>query len=1138
MKNNLPYFSKVLLPVILCCMQFNAFSQEVAYSTSGKAGNSEEQAAQTRSLIGVLSELESKYHVKFNYESNVLEGKEVDTNALKGNDNDLDKALTILLKPLRLKYEKFNDSKYLIYPDNEKKGLDKIKKKLGIIEGSNGFFPASEQDITVKGKVTSDENGEPIPGVNVLIKGTSIGTVTDIEGDYTINAPDEDGILVFSFVGYVSEEIPIDNRSVIDVALVTDIQSLQEVVVVGYGTQKKATLTGAVSQVKGADILESPAVNVTNSLAGRLAGLVVVTPSSEPGADGSQLLIRGSNTLNNNSPLIVVDGIPGRSLERIDPSTIESVSVLKDASAAIYGAQAANGVIIVTTKRGKVGPPTISASFNQGFGSPTRLPSMTDAPTYATMINEIAYYKDPSTYQPVYSDEQIKKFADGSDPWNYPNTNWFEEVLKPWSGQNYGNLSVSGGSESVRYFVSLSKRGQDGFYYNSGTKYNQYDFRTNLDGKINKNISVTFDVAGRMEDRNYPTRSSGSIFRMVMRGKPTMTAYWPDGTPGPDIEFGDNPVVVSTKATGYDHDKRYVLNSNMKLNVKIPWVEGLSLTGNASLDKDIRFQKTWQTPWYLYSFNGFDANNQPILQKSKRGFDSPALNQYMEDRQNILLNGLVNYETKFLTNHSFNFLAGIEKITGKGDNFSAYRRNFTSPLLDQLFAGASDQFMSNNGSAFTQARLNYFGRVNYDYKQKYLAEFVWRYQGSYIFPENNRFGFFPGISVGYKISEENFWKNSLGKAINSLKIRGSWGQTGNDQIDEWQYLATYSLGGLPFITDGSVENPALYQTVLPNKEVTWEVANQANVGFDASLLNDKLTVTADYFNNIRSQILWWRNASVPLSAGLALPRENIGKVGNKGFDFSIEYNNKAGGLTYSFGLNGGYQKNKILFWDETPGNPDYQQSTGHPMNSALYYNAIGIFKDQEAVDAYPHWEGARPGDIMFEDVNKDGKINGLDMVRNYKTDLPTFSGGFNMSLRYKDFDFTALVQGATGAVQYSITESGEIGNYLKSFSDNRWTPQNPNASGPRAFNRQNEYWVGQQNTYWLYKTDYARLKNIELGYNLPSSIITRLGLQNIRVYVNAYNLLTYSPDMKDFDPEQAGGYPLQKIINGGLSVTF
>ncbi|WP_423148155.1 SusC/RagA family TonB-linked outer membrane protein [Rubrolithibacter danxiaensis] len=1026
----------------------------------------------------------------------------------------------------------------------------------------SSVFEKSKADIPVKGKITDKETGEPLIGVSVMVKGTGVGASTDASGNFSINSAPENGTLVITYIGYNKLEVPISNRRTINIALTSSSTSLNEVVVVGYGTQKKATLTGAVSQVKGSDIVQSPSTNVTNSLAGRLAGLVAVTPTSEPGYDGSVLRIRGVNTMNNNNPLVVVDGIPGRSLERIDPSVIESISVLKDASAAIYGAQAANGVILVTTKRGKVGKPTITASFNQGYGTPTRLPDMADAPTYATMINEIAYYKNPSAYTPIYTDEQIQKFADGSDPWNYPNTDWFDEVLKPWAGQNYGNMSVTGGSEAIKYLVSLSGKSQGGFYYNSGTKYNQYDFRTNLDGAINKNISVAFDVAGRMEDRNFPTRSAGSIFRMVMRGKPTMTAYWPNGMPGPDIEYGDNPVVVSTKATGYDHDKRYVLNSNMKLNVKIPWVEGLSLTGNASLDKNFRFQKTWQTPWYLYSFSGFDANNQPILEKSKKGFDSPALNERMEDNQNILLNALVNYQTKFLTNNDLNLLVGVERITGKGDNFSAYRKNFTSSLLDQMFAGATDQFMSNDGSAFTQARLNYFGRVNYAYKQKYLAEFVWRYQGSYIFPQEKRFGFFPGISIGYNISEEPFWKNHLGNTINSLKIRGSWGQTGNDQINEWQYLATYDIGGIrpasgnpriPYITNGGVENPALYQTVLPNPNVTWEVANQSNIGFDATLLNSKLSLTADFFNYTRSQILWYRNASVPTSSGLAgmLPRENIGKMGNKGFDFSIGYNNKSGDFEYQIGLNGGYQKNRIIFWDEAAGAPQYQQSTGHPYNSQLWYKAIGVFHNQAEIDAYPHWSGAVPGDIKFEDYNNDGKIDALDRIRYDKSDVPTFQGGLSFNLAYKGFDLSALVQGSAGAVRYISTESGEIGNFLESFAEGRWTPENPNADKPRTFNRGNEYWVGQGNTYWAYNSDYIRLKNIELGYRLPNKLISKVGIQNLRVYVNAYNFLTYSPHMKDFDPELTGttdngtsvstsgqGYPLQKIINGGLSVTF
>lgn len=1000
---------------------------------------------------------------------------------------------------------------------------------------------------TVTGRVTA-ENGLGLAGATVQVKGGAVTTITDAEGRFSIKAP-ADATLVVTSVGYTSREIKLGNRATVNVQMEANNQEMQQVVVVGYGTQKKATLTGSVTSVKGSEIIKSPTINVSNSLAGRLPGIVTVTPSGEPGYDGAMIRIRGANTLGNNDPLIVVDGIPGRNLERIDPSTIESISVLKDASAAIYGAQAANGVILITTKRGRVGKPTITASFNQGFGRPTVLPKMADAATYATMLNEIAYYAGKT---PVYTAQQIQKFADGSDPWNYPNTNWFKEVLKPWSGQNYGNVSLSGGSDNMRYFVSLSSKSQDGYYYNSGTKYKQYDFRSNLDGNVNKYISLGFDVMGRMEDRNFPTRSAGNIFRMVMRGKPTMPAYWPNGTPGPDIEYGDNPVVVSTKATGYDHDQRYVLNTNGKINIKIPWVPGLSFTGNAAIDKSFRFDKLWQTPWYLYSFQGFDANNQPILQKSQKGFSSPALTENMWDDQRTLLNGLLNYETRIASAHDVKFLVGVEKITGNGDNFNAYRKNFISPLIDQMFAGATDQYMSNGGSAYTEARLNYFGRVNYAYKEKYLAEFVWRYQGSYIFPEAHRFGFFPGISLGYKISEENFWKQNV-SFINNFKIRASWGQTGNDLIPAFQYLSTYAFGGitaqpwngpLPFVTNGSVENPTLYETVLPNPDVTWEIANQADVGFDAQFLNNHLSVTADYFNYKRSQILIQRNASVPNSAGLngLLPKENIGRVGNTGFDFSVDYNNRIGQLTYKVGVNGGYAKNKILFWDESVGGPVYQRSTGHPMGSGLYYQAIGIFKDSAQVNKTPHWTGARPGDIIFADINGDGKIDANDRIRIDKSGLPTFTGGIALSLQYKGFDLSLLIQGASGAVQYIQTESGSIGNYLESFAANRWTPQNPEASGPRTFERTNEYWMNQGNTYWLHKTDYIRLKNVEIGYNIPASVLRRTGIQSLRVYVNAYNFLTYAPDMKDFDPELGSGsgqgYPLQKIVNGGISLSF
>ncbi len=998
----------------------------------------------------------------------------------------------------------------------------------------------------ISGKVT-DEAGEPLPGVSILVKGTQQGTTTNAEGIFTLESPEANAVLVFSFVGYISQEVLADGRKSLDIVLKADNKALEEVIVVGYGTQKKVTATGSVVSVKGAEIVKSPVTNVSNALVGRLAGLTSLQRSGEPGNDGSTIRIRGLNTLGNNNALIVVDGIPGRSLERIDANSIESITVLKDASAAIYGSQAANGVILITTKRGEPGKPEISLNFNQGFNQPTRIPKMADAFEYATMLNEIDIYRNQN---PRYSDDQLAKFRNGTDPWSYPNTDWFKEVLKPWSAQSNMNTSMSGGFENFRYYLSLGSKSQDGYYYNSGTKYKQYDFRSNIDGKVSKNVGVRFDVYGRMEDRNFSARNAGAIFRMLMRGKPIYPAYWPDGTPGPDLEYGDNPAVVSTDATGYDRDKRYVLNSNLRVDIRIPWVNGLSLTGNASFDKNFSFRKRFETPWYLYSWDGktYDANNQPVLVKGKKGFDDPRLTESMEDNQNTLLNGLINYERVF-NGHGVKMTVGVESYQGKGDRFSAYRRYFISTVLDEMFAGG-DKDRTNNGSGYQNARLNYFGRINYDYNEKILAEFVWRRDGSYIFPKEGRFGFFPGLSLGYRISEEEFWKSNLG-IIENLKLRASWGQTGNDRIDEWQYLSSYSFNpnGYSYIFGNGQENKLLVESRIPNRNVTWEVANQSNIGFEASLLKNRLSVEFDYFDNKRSQILWQRNASVPGTTGLTLPRENIGKVTNKGYEFSVSYRDQVGKFRYSLSANGGYSRNKITYWDESPGRPDYQQSTGKPIPSNpanadgdLYYVSLGIFKDKAAVDAYPHWTGARPGDVIFKDVNNDGIINGNDRIRVDKTTIPRFTGGLSANLGYGSFDLAVLFQGAFGAVRYISTESGEIGNFLKDFYDNRWTAERPDASQPRTFNSNNEYWQNYNSTLFLHNSDYVRLKNIELGYSLPAGVAEKIGVRNLRFYINGFNLITLSPQLKDFDPETDQSstqvYPVQKVVNGGITLTF
>jgi TonB-linked SusC/RagA family outer membrane protein len=994
----------------------------------------------------------------------------------------------------------------------------------------------------ISGRVAAGDTA--LVGVTVQVKGTTTSTQTDANGQFTINAS-PNSTLVFSSVGYESEEVKVGNRSTFDVRLQSSSHQLEQVVVVGYGTQRKATATGAVSAIKGSEVLQSPAINVSNNLVGRLPGLVAVQGSGEPGYDRSNLRIRGANTLNNNDVLVVVDGVPGRSLERIDPNSIENITILKDASAAIYGAQAANGVILVTTKRGRLGKPTITLNMNKGYNQPTRIPKMADAATYATMLNEIAMYNGSPA---VFSPEDIQKYSDGSSPWTHPNTDWFKETLKPRSAQDAYNLTISGGTEALRYFVSAGTRSQEGNYYHSATRFKQHDFRSNLDGKITKDISISFDIAGRMEDRKFPTRSAGDIFWMVMRGKPTLPAYWPDGTPGPDIEYGNNPVVISTDATGYDRDKFYALNSNAKVNINIPWVKGLSVTGNAAIDKGFGFRKQWYTPWYLYTwdYQTYDENNNPVLIKGKRGFEDPRLNQSMRDETRVLLNALLNYDRKFGADHTFKFLVGTESNKGRGDYFSAFRRFFASTEVDQLNVGGAAE-MNNGGSGYINERLNYFGRVNYGFRDKYLAEFVWRYDGSYIFPEDRRYGFFPGISAGWRISEEDFWKNSL-SFINNFKLRASWGQTGNDRIPEWQYLATYQLGNFfgfgnfPFVTGNGAENPTLFERGVANPEITWEIANQGDIGFDASLFQNKLTIEADYFNYKRSQILIPPSASVPTTAGFTPPFSNIGRVSNKGYDFNVSYRDRVGKFNYQVSVNGGYAKNRITFWDETPGAPEYQRSTGRPMNTGLYYIAEGVFVDSAAVNKVPHWSNARPGDVIFKDVNNDGKIDADDRVRVEKSGLPTFTGGMGINLQYGGFDLSALFQGATGAVNYVSTESGEIGNFLESFAKNRWTPENPSSTTPRTFNRGNEYWRGQASTMFLHKTDYIRLKSLQFGYSLPSTLSGRLGFQTARIFVSGFNLFTYSPDYRDFDPEGASGngtnYPLQRVVNGGISVTF
>lgn len=1000
------------------------------------------------------------------------------------------------------------------------------------------FFFAQAQVRTLKGRVLDAADNAALPGVAVTVKGSTNGTQTDAQGEFELNAVPPGSVIVFSFLGMDTQEVPLGNLSFLEVKLQSAQKSLDELVVVGYGTQKASTVTGSIVDVKGDVLQKAPVINVSNTLAGRLPGLVVTTPSGEPGSDNSLLRIRGANTLGDNSPLIVVDGIANRSLNYLNPQDIESITVLKDASAAIYGSQAANGVILVITKKGKTGKPQINITHNQGWSSPSVIPKTASAAQYAQMLNEVGIY---AGQQPRFTAEDLQKFENGSAPLTHPNTDWYGETFNASAPLRKTALNINGGSEYINYFLSAGIDKQDAIYKNTATKFDQMNFRLNLDGKINKYIKYGVTSALREYNRNYPTRSASDIFTMLLRGKPNLHAYWPSGENGPDIEYGNNPVVVTTNQTGYDRNKTTMLESRFNLELSIPWVKNLTLSGNLGYDRTNQSDKLWETPWTLYNWDGKSVDNagNPILEPGLKGFTTPQLTQDFGSSSLMTANAILKYDFSIRNKHNVNLLAGVEKIKGNSMSFRAFRKHYVSSALEELFAGG-DAEKDNTGSSDLSARLNYFGRVNYDYANKYLLEFLWRYDGSFKFPRDGRFGFFPGVSVGWRVATEDFWED-IRPIINDFKIRASWGQTGNDRIANYQFLSSYGFqtgAANVYAFNGGVESKILSELRIPNNNVTWEVADQSNIGVDLKFLDSKLTFTAEYFYNVRSNILWNRNASVPTSTGLTLPRENIGKVKNQGVEFQLGYRNQIQKFQYSISANIATNRNQIVFWDETPGVPEYQMSTGRPMEAALYYRSMGIFRDQAHVDSYPHWAGAKPGDIIFEDVNKDGKIDGLDRVRMDKTTLPTLTGGLNIDLNYENVYLSIFFQGAGGSLRNNYYEmQGEAGNYLAQNVEGRWTPENTGASKPRAWNRYNEYWRANANTYWLQNSDYFRLKNLELGYNLPQTWVSKLGLSKLTIFGSGQNVITFTK-VKDFDPEttSATAYPLNKVYNLGINI--
>jgi len=1021
------------------------------------------------------------------------------------------------------------------------------------------IFPVSTayagvlQQIQVSGTVV-DKEGVPLAGVNVVVKGTTIGTITDVNGKYSLTVPDRNAVLTVSFIGYVTQETVVGTRNVIDFIMESEELALDEVVVVGYGTQKKVNVIGSITAISTAELTASPTSTVSQSLGGRLPGLIVQQTTGEPGRDDADLLIRGQNTLGNNSVLIVVDGIPERDMNSIEPGDIESLTVLKDASAGIYGSRAANGVILITTKKGSEGAARFEYDFYHGWGQPTILPEMTDAATYAEMINEVKAYRKES---PTYTAADIEKYRSGEYPWTHPNSDWFKETFRTWTNTGHHTFRITGGSKTFRYFASFGTQSDNGTYKRSATTYKRYNLKTNLDAQINQYINLNFDINASEEDMTFPTRSTGNIFSGLIRNFPNSPALWPNGLYGPDIEYGDQPLAISSFDGGFDDDKHYRINPMLTATVKIPWVKGLSVTGNYAYDMYFRVRKFFEKPITLYFFDktgylaagntGKEDGSAFLTGIPRARFAEPRLTDSYYDTRRITNSIRLMYERTFGVHSVAGFIAA-ESTDYLTKGIQGYRRYFISDQLPYLNAGGTDE-MSNASSVGIDARLNYFGRATYNYAEKYLFEFTLRRDGSLRFSEDaGRWGTFPSVLLGWRASSENFWKNNI-SFINYFKLKASWGQMGNDAVAAFQYLTSYAFN-TGFITGSSKKyDSGLAQSSVPNPNITWEVANIYNGGFESQWLSGRITWDVDAFYQRRSNILWKRDASVPNFTGITLPDENFGIVDSKGIETILGYRDKAGSFTYSINGNFAFQRNKIVEYDEPARAVDWQRYTGHPIGAILQYNCIGIFDDADDMPGYPRVSDSYAansgggGGIIIEDYDNNGKIDSDDRIMYDFTTTPEITYGVTIALSWKNFSLTTLFQGV-GNTWYraDFPIMGTWGNYWQYYADDRWTPENKTASKPRAFERVEDFWRENYLTdFDYYNHAFCRWKNIEVGYNIPSGILNKVKLQSLRIYLSGQNLaLLYNAFDYKHDPEVSNvtSYPLHRVIAMGAKVAF
>ena len=995
--------------------------------------------------------------------------------------------------------------------------------------------------LRISGKVI-DSNNEPIIGASVIEQGGGSGTITDLSGHFVLNVRSSNAVIEVTYVGYKKEITKVLVGTMMTITLKDDTKLLEEVVVVGYGTKKKVNLTSAVAAVSGKELIQTPVANLSNSIAGRMPGVIAVNSSGAPGS-GSTLSIRGSSTLNNNSPLVVVDGIPYDSFNSFDPNEIESITVLKDgAAAAIYGARANNGVFLVTTKRGKIGKISINYSGTLSLQSPTMYPKPMNPYQYATATNQAldnAGYdrNNPAHASRYYKDEAIKKYQTGED-----GANWYDESFKKTSLMQNHNVTVNGGSEFIKYFLSLALLNQDGMYDN--INYKAYKFRSNMDIKLAKTLSLGVNLEGRQENQNSPTVPANTIFQHVSRANPTFKTYYPSGRP---VNNASEHAIEEIRNSGYNRQLHNTFQGTLSLNWNLDGLtKGLSATANVSFGKYYNFGKAFNTPYTIYTE---DAKGNITGSKTNGGNGGKTtLSETFKHSYSIFSNIGLNYQRTF-GKHDISGLFVYEQNGAKGDEFSGTKQDFPVMSKDEFFASGPENQNLTGTSSINDARRAYVGRLSYAFDSKYLIEGSFRVDGSYKFPKGKKYGFFPSISAGWRISQEKFiLENESLSFITNLKLRGSFAQVGNDKVNAFQYEDSYVISSTngPFFNNAA--QTLIYYGVYPNTNITWETADNFNIGIDGELWNGKLGFEFDYFEKNTRDILWSRVRSIPATFGRDLPNENYAKMRNHGFEVTLSHRNQINKVYYNLRLTGSYAKNKVTQIDDPANALDFQKQINRTLGFRSGYKALGLFQSKEEAKSWMNGQQfgvtSLAGDIKYADIDNNGIINSKDQtVLSNNNNTPKLMLGLTGDLSWKGFDLSFLLQGAAMRnIMLSMNSRVTLSDGSNSYAYllDAWSPENKDAkypllwTGSRTINDRNS-------DFWLKDASYLRLKTITIGYTIPSLSIKQWGINSLRFYFSGQNLFTWSP-LEGFDPEAGAGngayYPQQKLFSFGVNLNF